>query len=135
MVLHQHEAAEFWAEMAVDPFRQRRQDRTSIGRHPALAPVTGGGGRDHEVLHQERLIAFEARPFRDYDFHHLIRNDDPGRHLAAEPPLLLLARLRRLRRIVHAARLDAGTALQAFQPGDLLALCGNDLFQFGDFTN
>jgi hypothetical protein len=79
-------------------------------------------------------MAFEARPFRNRGFHHLVRNDDPERHLAAEPSLPLLGGLRRLRRLVHAARTDAGAPLQAFQPGELFVLVGNGLLQFGDFA-
>jgi hypothetical protein len=63
----------------------------------------------------------------------MILDADPRRHLAAEAPLLLFARFRQLRRIVHAAGFDRGAALQAFQAGDLLALFANRLLQPGDF--
>jgi cytochrome P450 len=39
---------------------------------------------------------------------------DPGRHLAAKPPLLLLSELGRLCRLVHAARFNRGAALPTF---------------------
>src|SRR5690242_14498853 len=39
MIVHQHEAAEFGAEMAIGPRRQGRQDRAPIRRDPALTRV------------------------------------------------------------------------------------------------
>ena len=74
-------------------------------------------------------MTLEAGPFRDRDLHHLVLDADTRRHFAAKPPLALFAGLGRLCRIVHAARLDRGAALQTFQAGDLLALLANDLFQ------
>ena len=41
MVLHQHETAKFGTEMAIDPLRQRRQDRLAIRRDPTFTQVTG----------------------------------------------------------------------------------------------
>ena len=79
-------------------------------------------------------MALEARPFRDRRLHHLVFDADPRRHLAAEPPLPLFAGLRRLGRLVHAARFDRGAALQAFQAGDLFALFADHLFQGGNFA-
>jgi hypothetical protein len=79
-------------------------------------------------------MTLEARSFRDHRFDHLVFNFDPRRHLAAEPPLLPLGWLGRLCRLVHATRLDVGSALQAFQAGNLFALFANDLFQGGDFA-
>ena len=135
MILHQHEAAEFGAEMAIDPLRQRGQDGASVRRDPAFALVKCGAGRNHQVLHQKRLVALEARAFRHgRGFHHPVLNDDPGRHLAAPPRLLLLGGLGRLRSLVHAARFDGGAAFQAFQTGDLVALFGNNLFQGRNFA-
>jgi hypothetical protein len=45
-----------------------------------------------------------------------------------------LSRLRWRGTLVHAARFNVGTALQAFQTSDLFALFGDDLLQGGDFT-
>ena len=88
MVLHQNEATEFRAKMAIDPLWQRCQDRSPIRRDPAFALVTGRANRDHQVLNQKRLVALEARSRRDHGFDHLIFNADPRRHLATAPPLL-----------------------------------------------
>ena len=99
-----------------------------------LQMVTGGTGGNHQVLHQKRLMTLEARAVRNRDFHHLVFDADPQCHLAAEPPLALSHRLRRLGSLIHAAWFDRGPALQAFQPGDLFALLGNNLFQCGDFA-
>ena len=107
--------------MAIDPIWQRCQDRPAIRGDPALALVTGGTRRNHQVLHQERLVALEARSFRDRDLHHLILDANTRCHLAAEPPLPLLSGPGRLCRFVHAARFDSWPALQAFQTGDLFA--------------
>ena len=45
-----------------------------------------------------------------------------------------LAGLRRLGRLVHAARFDGGAALQTFQAGDLFALLAKNLLQGGNFA-
>src|ERR1700676_702576 len=79
-------------------------------------------------------MALEARAFRDRDLHHLVFDFDPRRPLAPEPPLSVLRWLQWLRRIIHAARLDHGAALQSFQAGDLLALLADRLFQSSDFA-
>ena len=50
------------------------------------------------------------------------------------PPLRLLGGLRRLCRLVHAARFDGGAALQTLQTGDLFTLLGDSLFQGGNFA-
>src|ERR1019366_5815008 len=134
MVLHQHEAAEFGAKMAFDSLRQRCQDRPSIRRDPALPLVTGRAYRDHQILHQKRLMALEARSRRDHGLDHLVFNVDPRRHPAAAPPLLHFGGARRISALVHATGFDIGTALQAFQTCDLFALPADCLFQGGNFT-
>ena len=56
MVLHQHEAAQFWSESGLfDPVWQWGQYRAAIGRDPAFALVTGRLHRNHQVLHQKRI--------------------------------------------------------------------------------
>jgi hypothetical protein len=80
-------------------------------------------------------VALAARSLRHRRrLDHLLVDDDPRRHLAAAPPLLLLGRLRRLGRFVHAARFDARAALQPFQTGDLFARLADTLFQGGNFA-
>src|SRR5580698_2795271 len=108
MVLHQHEAAKFGTEMAIDPIRQRRQDGAPVRRDPTLALVTDRTGGNDEILYQKRLMTLEARSFGDRDFHHMVFNAYPRRHLASEMPLLPLGRLRRFSSLVHAARFDIG---------------------------
>src|SRR3954451_25063670 len=135
MIMHQHEAAQFRAKMAINPFRQRRQDGASIRRNPAFALITGGIGRNHQVLHEKGFMALEARSLRHRRrLDHQVFDDDPRRHLAAEPPRLLFGGLRRLRRLIHAARFDGRTALQPFQTGDLFTLLANNLFQGGNLA-
>src|SRR3954470_13712515 len=135
MIVHQHEAAEFRAEMAVDPRRQGGQDRLAIRRDPALAQIACRTGRNHQVLHEKGLVALEARSLQyGRRLDHLVLDDDPGRHLAAQPPLRLVRRLHRLRRFVHAARFDGRAALQSFQTRDLCALLADNLLQGGHFA-
>jgi len=134
MVLHQHEAAQCRTEMACDLLGQRCQDRSAFRRHPALTQVTGGGCRDHQVLHQETFRALENRAWRDFDPHYLFLDFDPGRDLASTAPLRLWDRFRRCGALVHAARLDVRVALQAFQARDLFALFGERLLQCGDLA-
>jgi hypothetical protein len=54
--------------------------------------------------------------------HHLGLGHDPWRHLAAGATFEPFAARLRLAPLLHAARLDGGTALQTLQPGDLVAL-------------
>lgn len=125
--MRQHEAAQFGAEMTIDAFRQRRQDRLPARRHPARMLVTHGCRRDHQVLDQERLVALERGAFRNGRPDHPGLDGEPRCDLAA-PPLLVLCRRPRLPgRPVHATGLagrDVGATLQAFQACDLLPLSG-----------
>ena len=120
--------------MAVDPLRQRGQNRSSVRSDPAFAQVAGGACRNHQILHQERLITLEARSLRNLGIDHSILDADARRHLAAEPPLARLAQLRRLGAFVHAAWFDGRPAFQAFEPGDLLALRTDDRLQRSDLA-
>ena len=86
-------------------------------------------------LRQKRLVAFEARAFRDRrGFYPPVFNGDRGRNFAAPPRLLLFDGLRRLGPFVQAARFDGRAAFQAFQTGDFFALLGNNLFQSANFA-
>jgi hypothetical protein len=64
---------------------------------------------------------------------HLPLDAGPRCRLAAPPTLAALRRLRRGPSL-HAARLDVGSALQAFQPRDLLALPGDHTLELGNLT-
>src|SRR5450631_4366175 len=133
MVLHQNEAAKFRAEMPFDPLRQRRQDRSSIWRHPAFALVTGRAHGNHQILNQKRLVSLEARSGRDRGVHHLLFNAYPRRDLA--PPLRRLIGLRWLGAFVHAARPDLWTSLETFETRDLFAQFDVHLFQAATSPN
>ena len=130
MVLHQHEAAQFRAEMAREPLGQWSQDGPPVGRHPALAQVT--------VAEITRSCTGKASwPLKT----------DPG---GTSIPItfsstltrgLILPRPRRFASgigfagavpLVHAARFDVRAALQAFQARDLFVLFGDRLLQCGD---
>ena len=120
--------------MAVDPHRQRRQDRPPVGRDPALALVTGRAHRNHEVLHQKRLVSLEARAWRDRPLITFSSTVTRGVTLPRPRRFSGLIALRRLGALVHAARSDVWTTLQAFQTRDLFAQFGGNLLQRGDFT-
>ena len=64
-------------------------ESSAIRRDPTFALVTGRAYRNHQILHQKRLMTLESRSVRDRDFHHLIFDANPRCHLAAEPPLPL----------------------------------------------
>ncbi len=135
MVLHQHEAAQFWSEVAFDPVWQWGQYRAAIGRDPAFALVTGRLHRNHQVLHQKGLVPLEAGTGRDLGNDHFLLDANARRDLApATSALLFLCRFRRLGAFVHAARLNIGATLQTFQTGDFLAQSGDGLLQRGEFS-
>ena len=60
MVLRQHETTQLGSEMPDHAGRQGRQHHRSIRRDPSLPPVADRLGAQHDVLHQEGLVAFEA---------------------------------------------------------------------------
>ena len=134
MVVHQHEAAQFGAEMPGDPRRQRRQDRHPVRRDPTLALVAGRAHRDHQILHQKRLVALEPRAWRSRRRHHLLLDGDPRGDLAPAPPIRRLIALRRLGAFVHAARPDPRTLRQVLQMRDLRPQVGGNLLQRRDFA-
>src|ERR1700689_1316359 len=134
MIVHQHEAAEFGTEMAIDPLGQRWQDRTSIRRAPAFAPITGRAYRNRQVLNQKWLMPLQRPTCRGRGFRHSVFDGNPRRHLTAASRLLLPGGLRWPGARVHAAGFDVGAALQAFQTRDLFAQFSVGLFQSGDFT-
>jgi hypothetical protein len=77
----------------------------------------------------ERLVSLEARSGWNLRFDHLLIDADPRRHLATATPPLFFTGNQRLSAFVHAARFDAGAALQTLQAGDLFALLANNLLQ------
>ncbi len=120
MVLRQHEAAQFRPEMAGHPRRQCRGDPLPVRRHPAFAPQPQHMRAQHQVLHHEVLVALEARAGRDRDLDHTVLMDGtPRRLVAATAARPGWCGGRPLGSLLHAARLDLGTALEAFQTGDL----------------
>ena len=67
VVLRQHEAAEFGAEMTPRPRRQWRHHMNALGRQPALAAQQNVVRPADQVLNQIILIALEARARRHGD--------------------------------------------------------------------
>ena len=129
VMLHQHEPAQLRAEMAADAAGQRRHDRLTLRRQPALASIAHHPRREYQILHLIRLVAFELRTLRRRYPKHLGLGCDPRRHLATAAAFCPLGLGLRLGRLLHAAGLDGRAALQTFQPGDLVALRRNEPLQ------
>ena len=110
MVLQQSEAAQLRPEMAGDALRQRRHHPPPVRRHPAFPAIADHLGAQHQVLDDEGVISFEPRARRHVHTQHPALDADPRCGLAASTMPAMARRLRR-RRIVHAARLDVGAAL------------------------
>jgi hypothetical protein len=83
VVLHQHEAAQFRTEMAVDPLRQWGQDCPPLRRYPAFSQRTDCLRRNHQILDQKRFMTFENRSQRDLDPDDLFLDLDQRRDLAS----------------------------------------------------
>ena len=79
MILGEHEAAQLGSEMAIDAVRQSRHHGLAVRGLPAFPAEMGDMRADHQILHQEARIAFEARA---------------GRRLGLERPLLVDRQLR-----------------------------------------
>jgi hypothetical protein len=60
MILGEHEAAQFRTKVPVDAGRQRRRDGHAVHRLPAFAAKIHNVRMDHQVLHNEIRVAFEA---------------------------------------------------------------------------
>jgi len=133
MILHQHEAAESGAEMAIAPLWQRCQDGLSVRRDPAFTLVTGGTRRNHQVLHQKRLMTLEARSFCARDVRHLLLDADPRRHLAAEPRFCVLMGFGRSVAWSMPLGLIVGRPFRPFGRA-ISSRCNNSLFQNGNLA-
>lgn len=115
-------AAQVAAKATGDPFRQRRDDHLAFGRQPTLAAVVHKFGRQHQIAHEEALVAFEPRTFRRID---------PQCHGAGDPAPVTLGAAWRfasrtiavtgLCRLLHARRSKRRTRRQALQAGNLVA--------------
>src|SRR5271169_4573466 len=60
MILGEHEAAQFRPEVTIDAGRQRRRHHAAIRRLPAFAAEIHNMRTDHQILHHEARVAFEA---------------------------------------------------------------------------
>ena len=132
MVLGQHEAAQFRPEMADDAGRQRRRHHVAVRGLPALAAEIHDMRADHQILHHEIRVAFEAGAARrcgDFDGPFLV--DRKLRPLAAlfRGSLTVGRRRLRLGRLLHAARLDVRPTRTALEPGNLVAQRRNHSLQ------
>ena len=132
MVLGEHEAAQFRPEMTMNAGRQRRRHRVAVRGLPALAAEIHDMRADHQILHHETRVAFEAGAARwcgDFDGPFLV--DRKLRPRTAPSAALIAGTPRRLRlgRLLHAARLDVRPTRTALQPGNLIAQRRNHSLQ------
>ncbi len=130
VVLSQHVAFERRAEMPLDPSRQRCHQRLAVGGEPALAAEADHLRADDQFLHDEVFVALEARTGRHLDRDHpRLVHDELGPFALPPlgPPLAPW-----LGRLLHAAGPELRPALQALEPGDLLAQCDVIGAQRGD---
>ncbi len=122
VILGQHVAAQLGPEVTGDPRRQRRHDRLALGRQPALAPEPNHVRAQDQVLHHVILVALEARTGRDPCPDHPLLVDHKPLELATAPARLApLARAAARTRLLHAAGLELGPALEPLETRDLLA--------------
>ncbi len=120
VVLRQHEAAQLRPDVARHTSRQWRDYRPPIRGDPALAAIADDPDPQHNVLHHEILVAFEARAFRNLRLEDLLFNVDPRCRLASATAAAALSTGFRRSAVLHAARLDMWPALQSLQPRNLL---------------
>jgi len=67
----EHEAPQVRPEMTVNAVRQRRRDGVAIPALPALAAEIDDVPADHQILHNEAGVPFEARTVRRDGQRHL----------------------------------------------------------------
>ena len=60
MILGEHEAAQFRPEVTIDAGRQRRRHDLAVRSLPAFAAEIHDTRTDHQILHHETRVAFEA---------------------------------------------------------------------------
>ena len=60
MILGEHEAAQFRPEVTIDTGRQRSRHHVAIRRLPAFAAEIHHMRTDHQILHHEAGVTFEA---------------------------------------------------------------------------
>jgi hypothetical protein len=60
MILGEHEAAQLRPEVTIDAGRQRRSHHVTIRRLPAFAAEIHHMRTDHQILHHEARVTFEA---------------------------------------------------------------------------
>ena len=109
--------------MTVDAAGQWRHQHASAGHQPSLATVADDPGVQHQILHDIIVIPFEARTcWNPHGGDELLLDTNTWRQFAASTPLRTFATRWCRRRLLHATRLDVGTALQPLQPRDLLTL-------------
>src|SRR6476659_8223961 len=116
--------------MPADTSRKGRNNALPVRRDPAFPPITDHLRTQHQVLHHEILVALEPRSGWRQCLEHLLLDDSPRYRLATTLTLAIPRRFPRAR-VLHAARLNVRPPLQAFEPGDLLALLGDDTLEFG----
>ena len=88
----------------------------------------------HQVLEHEGVVSFDPRARPHVHAQHPALDADPRCGLAASA-MLAMARRLRCRRIIHAAWLDVGAAVQTLQSRDLIALLCHNPPQLGNLAS
>src|SRR5262245_30348627 len=76
VMLQQDEAAQFSSEVAADAEWQGGQDGLSLRRDPAFPAITNHPRTQHQILHDEILVALETRSNRCSHLEHLPLDTD-----------------------------------------------------------
>ncbi len=133
VILRQQEAVQRGTEVTRHNERQGCRHGLAVRRHPALSTVAQGVDPQHEVLHHEIRVAFEARPCRHGGLDDALLMDGPALRLRTAATRGLGRIGDGTARLLHTARrhvrLDVRPPLQPLEPGDLIPLLGYDAVQ------
>ena len=102
-------------------------------RDPAFAAIADQPSVQHQIPHQEIRVALEPRSSRCRSLQGLLLHTDTRGRLATSTTLAAVRRPRR-GSLLHPARLDRRTALQAFQPRNLVTLLGDHPLEIRHLT-
>src|ERR1700745_1612331 len=106
MVLGKHETAQFRPEVTINAGRQPSRYHVAIRRLPAFAAEIDDVRTDHQILHREARVAFEAGApgWGQCDGPFLVNRKLRPRTASHALPLATASRWLRLGRPLHAAR-------------------------------
>src|SRR5205814_8750570 len=129
VMLDEHEAGQFGAEMAADTAGLRSDQRATVRGLPTFPAIAHDMRANDEVLDDEVFIALEPRPLRNRRLAAPLLVDGPLGRLVATATARPVRCRSWLARLLHPARLsglDVRPAFQPLQPRDLLALLADN---------